>query len=154
MLRFRNMETPPKHSDWSKSFMYSLHETYFMTQKRLEQRLAHHDSLTFSQFLILLPLHCQTSASQHDIAEFLHLTEATVSRHVTGLVKDGYIIRHEVEGNRRKHILKLSKKGASAFEKAHTAIEEELQSIFNIIPPKDRKNISDSFDLVLEKLIA
>lgn len=140
--------------DWSKSFMYSLHETYFMTEKRLEQRLAMKDGITFSQFLILLPLNCNGSASQNDIAEFLHLTEATVSRHVSGLVKNGYIIKHEEKGNRRKHILKLSKNGAAAFTKAHTAIEQELKNIFHIIPAKDRENISKSFELVLEKLIA
>ena len=146
------MEKPPEHMDWSKSFMYSLHETYFMTQKRLEQKLSLSDGLTFSQFLILLPLHCRDFASQNDIAEFLHLSEATVSRHVTGLVKDGYIIKNEEHGNRRKHILKLSKSGTSAFMKAHAAIEEELKSIFHVIPLKDRENISRSFELVLTKL--
>ena len=147
------MEKPPKHMDWSKSFMYSLHETYFMTQKRLEQKLAQSDGITFSQFLILLPLNCHDSASQNDIAEFLHLTEATVSRHVTGLVKDGYILRHEEKGNRRKHILKLSKSGTAAFTKAHAAIEEELKSIFDVIPTLDRENITKSFELVLTKLV-
>ncbi len=146
------MEKPPKHMDWSKSFMYSLHETYFMTQKRLEQKLTQSGGITFSQFLILLPLNCHDSASQNDIAEFLHLTEATVSRHVSGLVKNGYIIRHEEKGNRRKHILKLSKSGTSAFMNAHTAIEEELKNIFHIIPTKDRENISKSFELVLANL--
>ena len=140
--------------DWSKSFMYSLHETYFMTQKRLEQKLAKVNGVTFSQFLIFLPLHCDGSACQNDIADFLHLTEATVSRHIASLVKDGYIIRHEVEGNRRKHILKLSKKGSTAFTKAHTAIEEELQDIFHVVPVKDRESITETFDLVLKNLIA
>ncbi len=133
--------------------MYSLHETYFMTQKRLEQKLTQVDGITFSQFLILLPLNCHDSASQNDIAEFLHLTEATVSRHVTGLVKDGYILKQEEKGNRRKHILKLSKSGTTAFMKAHTAIEEELKNIFHVIPGKDRENISKSFELVLAKLV-
>jgi DNA-binding MarR family transcriptional regulator len=143
----------PDNLDWSKSFMYSLHETYFLVEKRLESRLAHEGDITFSQFLVLLPLQCNSGASQSDVAEFLHLTEATVSRHIATLDKEGLLERHEEEGNRRKHILSLTQKGAAAFKRAHAAIEAELKDIFSVVPVKDRERITENFDRVLAKLV-
>lgn len=139
--------------DWSKTFMYSLHETYFLIQKRLETRLAKQDAVTFSQFLILLSLQCQSEGSQSDVANFLHITEATVSRHMSTMEKEGLLQKKEVPDNRRKHLITLTPKGAAAFKKAHTVIEKELKEIFAVIPEKDRTHITNTFDTVLKKLI-
>jgi DNA-binding MarR family transcriptional regulator len=146
------LSSRPDKLDWSKSFMYSLHETYFLIEKRLEHRLTLDNEITFSQFLILLPLRCE-SASQSDIANFLHLTEATVSRHITTMAKEGLLIKKEVAGNRRKHVLTLTPKGTMAFKKAHTLIEKELKEIFTVVPEKDRARITETFDSVLTNLI-
>ncbi len=146
------MEQSKDRSDWSKSFMYSLHETYFLVEKRLEQKLTEVGGITFSQFLIMLPLRCERTACQTEIANFLHLTEATVSRHISGMTKDGYLLRKEDPGNRRKHILSLTPKGTKAFMRAHTLIDAELKDIFDDIPLSDRKYITNTFDTVLNKL--
>ncbi len=143
----------PDKLDWSKSFMYSLHETYFLVEKRLEHCLTENGGITFSQFLIFLPLHCGDEVSQSDVATFLHLTEATVSRHITTMARDGLLTKKEVTGNRRKHTLTFTPKGSAAFKKAHTIIENELKEIFAIIPEKDRSKISHTFDTVLTTLI-
>lgn len=139
--------------DWSKSFMYSLHETYFLIEKRLEKTLSECDGITFSQFLILLPLHCTPQASQSHIADFLHLTEATVSRHITGMEKDGFLLKKEAVGNRRKHVLSLTSKGEKVFKKAHGVIEKDLKEIFAVVEDRDRKKVSQIFQTLLEKLI-
>ena len=140
--------------DWSKSFMYSIHQTYFLVQKKLEQKLQKVGNISFSQFLILLPLHCKGQTSQNDIADFLHLTEATVSRHINSLSKDGILTRKEDPDNRRKHILALTPKGIKEFTNAHKLIESELKNIFEVIPVKNRTLITKAFDTVLVKLIS
>ena len=138
--------------------MYSIHQTYFLVQKRLEQKLLEIKGITFSQFLILLPLHCKERAKEHasqaDIAEFLHLTEATVSRHISSLEKDKMLTRKEDPENRRKHMLELTTKGAEEFSRAHKIIETELKSIFEVIPTGDRTQIIHTFDIVLKKLLS
>ncbi len=139
--------------DWSKSFMYSIHQTYFLVQKKLEQKLQKVGNISFSQFLILLPLHCKGKASQSDIALYLHLTEATVSRHINSLSRNGILTRKEDPDNRRKHILALTPKGTKEFSNAHKIIESELKKIFDIIPVKDRTLITKAFDSVLIKLV-
>lgn len=139
--------------DWSKSFMYQIHQTYFFAEKRLEHRLLAEKGISFSQFLILLGLRCNESASQTEIAQFLYLTEATVSRHITALEKGRYLTRKEDQNNRRKHVLGLTAKGQKAFTDAHKVIEDELKDIFGPIPKKDRTLIEDAFAHVLAKLL-
>ena len=133
--------------------MYSLHETYFLVEKRLEQRLSEDNGVTFSQFLIFLPLHCGEDVSQQGVANFLHLTEATVSRHISKMAREGLLEKKEVTGNRRKHTLTMTTKGSAAFKKAHARIEKELKEIFAVVPEKDRSSITKTFDTVLATLI-
>ncbi len=132
--------------------MYSIHQTYFLAEKRLEQKLRDTKGISFSQFLILLGLHCNSSTSQSGIADFLYLTEATVSRHITALEKVKLLSRKEDPTNRRRHILTMTPKGVVVFTAAHTIIEHELKKVFSIIPEKDRSLISKSFKDVIENL--
>lgn len=138
--------------DWSKSFMYSIHQTYFLAEKRLEHELTLAKGITFSQFLILLGLHCKERTSQSEIADFLYLTEATVSRHITALEAEKLLTRKEDPANRRKHILEMTAHGAKAFAAAHAIIERELKFIFEDIPVKDRAQIAKAFEGVITKL--
>lgn len=132
--------------------MYAIHQTYFLVEKRLEHKLHEAKGITFSQFLILLGLHCKSNTSQSGIARFLYLTEATVSRHITALEKEKLLTRKEDPDNRRKHILTMTVRGATEFASAHTIIESELKEMFAIIPEKDRALIMQSFKGVINKL--
>ncbi len=140
-----------RHMDWSKSFMYRLHEAYFLIEKRLTQCLDDAGEITFSQFLILVPLHCKGKLSQSEIATFLHLTEATVSRHITGLVNAKLLQRKEDKTNRRKYILTITAKGGKAFDRAQHLIDTELKKIFAVIPQTQRADLAHIFDLVLKE---
>ena len=138
--------------DWSKSFMYSIHQTEFLVKKHLEHRLNLKHGITFSQFLVLLSLRCNEKASQVDVAEFLHVTQATVSRHIVILSKQGLLSRNTKKGNRRTNTLQLTKKGERALSQAQTIIEHELEIVFGKIPSRDRKTILHAFELVLHQL--
>jgi DNA-binding MarR family transcriptional regulator len=141
--------------DFSKSFMYLIHQMHFLIQKHLDQLLLKHKSLTFSQFMIMVGLTCSHNGpvSQSTIAAQLDLTEATVSRHIATLVKLGLVKREEDSMNRRKHILSVTKKGSDAFQKARLLIDTELDSLFSVIPAKDRVSITKNFKLVLKNLL-
>jgi len=138
--------------NWSKSFMYALHQTYFLAEKRLESRLRDIHGITFSQFLILLGLHCTGKSSQNAIASFLFITEATVSRHVSVLEKAKYLTRKADATNRRRHILEMTMLGKKVFTTAHEIIQSELEDIFSCIQHKDRSRITKSFEGVIDKL--
>lgn len=147
--------------DFSKSFMYSVHQMHFLVQKHLEQVLLKHKCLTFSQFMILVGFKCSKSnsgstlsgsVSQTQIAAELDLTEATVSRHIGTLVKLGYVKREEDKNNRRKHILSITTKGMNVFKKAKEVIDAELTTLFSVINKNDRDSIMKNFQAVLNLL--
>jgi DNA-binding MarR family transcriptional regulator len=146
----------PLTEDFSKSFMFSIHQMFFLVEKRLEHILSKRKSLSFSQFLILVGFHCEESAgiSQSVVAERLHLTEATVSRHITTLVEQGLLSRMEDKANRRKHIIAITSKGKAAFKKTGAIVHKELDSIFSPIKEKDRANIMKNFSAVLDQLLS
>lgn len=141
--------------DFSKSFMYSIHQMYFLVQKHLEHSLLKSKSISFSQFMILVGFHCslELPVSQSLIAERLYLTEATVSRHVSTLVSLGLLSRTDDKENRRKHIINITTKGKKVFESAQKIIDKELNSIFSVIKESDRKNIIKNFNGVLSALL-
>lgn len=141
--------------DFSKGFMYSVHQMYFLVQKHLEHSLLKSKSISFSQFMILVGFHCSASGpvSQSLIAEQLYLTEATVSRHISTLVDIGLLSRSEDKDNRRKHIIKITPKGMKAFLSAQKVIDKELNSIFSVIKEKDRDSIMKNFSSVLSTLL-
>jgi DNA-binding MarR family transcriptional regulator len=141
--------------DFSKSFMFSIHQMCFLVQKHLDHILLKKKSLTFSQFMILVSFKCSETgeSSQSLIAEKLNLTEATVSRHISTLVREGFLLRSEDKANRRKHVISLTMKGKQAFRKASRHIDKELKVILSPINQKDRANIMRNFSAVLAKLL-
>lgn len=150
-----NPENLVCEKDFSKSFMYSIHQMYFLVQKHLEQSLLKAKSISFSQFMILVGFHCspELQVSQSLIAERLYLTEATVSRHVSTLVSLGLLSRMDDKDNRRKHIIKITTKGKKIFDIAQSVIDKELKSIFSAIKEKDRESIMKNFSGVLSVLL-
>jgi DNA-binding MarR family transcriptional regulator len=143
-------------SSFSKSFMYSVHQMYFLVQKHLEKKLQVLKTLSFSQFLIIVCfVDCKKKqeSNQTDIAKYLNYTEATVSRHMEKLVKLKYIKKAKDENNKRKQVITMTELGISEFQKAKKIIEDELEKIFGVIDIKERKKIIDNFDKVLKKLI-
>lgn len=150
-----SMEQCDFGNDFSKSFMFSIHQMYFLVQKHLEHVLLKRKSLSFSQFLILVGFHCGdgNAVSQSAIAEKLNITEATVSRHISTLVEQGYLSRSEDAKNRRKYIIEITKKGNLAFKKAAEIVHKELDATFSSITEKDRKNIMKNFSNILTPLL-
>ena len=141
--------------DFSKSFMYSIHQMHFLVQKRLDHVLSQHKSLSFSQFMILVGFMCSSNhgVSQTSIAEHLNLTEATVSRHISSLVDLKMLSRSLDKTNRRKHNITITEKGKKVFETARKLIDTELSSIFSSIKEKDRSAIMKNCTQVLSELL-
>lgn len=105
--------------------------------------------------MILVSFKCSETGemSQSLIAERLNLTEATVSRHISALVREGLLTRTEDTSNRRKHIISITTKGKNAFKKAANHIDKELHVLFAPIKDADRKNIMKNFSAVLTELL-
>jgi DNA-binding MarR family transcriptional regulator len=141
-------------ADFNGGFMHTIHLLYFTVQKRVEQVLLARADVSFSQFLILAgftPKDCPYM-TQARLAEYLHVTEATVSRHITSLVAKGLLSKEKDPTNKKTFTLLLTNKGQKAFSKAKTIAMQELDNAFITIKDSDKKRIIKIFSQTITSL--
>ena len=141
--------------NFSKSLMYQIHMMMFLTEKRLEKKLEDMSPLSFSQFVILMGVTCQhgDAGTQSTLADFLHMTEATISRHIKILSGNGFLFKEQSPENKKVRLLKLTEPGKSVFSKAEKIIQKELDAIFSPIGIKEQKSLYKEFDKLRHSLL-
>ena len=78
--------------------------------------------------------------SARDIVEVRNLKANLVSIHVDRLVREGYLTRSEVPGDRRKHALALTEKAAPIVEAGRKMQEEFFETMFSGIGQEERES--------------
>ncbi len=109
---------------------------------------------TISQFKILVAIKRSPNISQQAIAEFWGATEASTSRQIEILAKKGLISRARDPENRRKYVLKLTKRGQKEIKRASLLMNATFERIFEEISDKDREafyNLVQSFISVIKE---
>lgn len=77
--------------------------------------------------------------SARDIVEVRSLKANLVSIHVDRLVRDGYLTRSEVPGDRRKHALALTEKAAPIVEAGRIMQADFFEKMFRGISGQERE---------------
>ena len=90
----------------------------------------------------LIQIYRNDSLSQDDLAKLFGQSKGTIAKHLKILEDDGYIIREVDANNRRKYILKTTKKG----EKLAIFLIDELKEW------NDKVGISDLDDETISKI--
>lgn len=72
-------------------------------------------------------LHAQPTSSE--VADRLHVTRGTLTVSVNRLVQKGYVLRHQVTGDKRVVALTLSRKGRLMY-RAHQAFHQKMVAHF------------------------
>ena len=95
--------------------------------------------------------------SARDIVEVRNLKANLVSIHVDRLVREGYLTRSEVPGDRRKHALALTEKAAPIVEAGQKMQEDFFETMFAGISQEKREScfailetIGQNMDAVLK----
>lgn len=96
-------------------FFALLHKAVFATDRHANLLLSKQDSY-FSDFLILNALLSCEDPSQQNIAKYLNLTPAAVSRRIDALVARGLAKRTEDPNSRRTNRIALTKSGKDEIE--------------------------------------
>ena len=132
-------------------FMHVVHMFYVSIQKHLEQTLTKEGKISFSQFLVLIGFYCeeQSTLTQAKLAEYLMLTEATVSRHIGILVTKKLLHKEKDSTNKKIYNLTLTEEGKKTVERSKKLIHEELDTIFKHISEKDKSSIIKNFSQTL-----
>lgn len=105
-------------------------------------RLAPH-RLSEGKFVLLFLLHAQPDGlSPHQLADRAGVTRATVTGLLDGLERDGYLVRHAGEADRRTFIVMLTRKGktaAATLFKEHTSW---IASLFGGLSAQDKTQLA------------
>lgn len=124
--------------------------TIIMTGKLLVKKinsefLALHSEITFEQMGVLyyISKNHKKKIIQQEIAELINKTKSAVLRTIDILEKKRFLIRTQMEGDRRKNIIQLTDKGWLIIEKMHEIflkIDTELNSRLTIEEQKNCKS--------------
>ena len=140
---------------FSQSLMYQIHTMTFLSERMFEKKLSKNSPLSFSQFVILMGINCQEfgSTNQTTLADFLHMTEATISRHIKILCQEGLLCREASIANKKTKLLTLTDLGAKAFDKTHSIIKKEIDSIFSSLKEIEKNNLAHYFERLVATLL-
>ncbi len=117
--------------------------TYAIYKNKLDYSLKNPNNLDLNQeSRYLMQIYQNEGLSQDDLANLFGQSKATIAKHLRTLEDEGYIIRQIDDNNRRKYILKTTKKG----EKLAILKIKELKDW------NDKVGISDLDEETLEKI--
>jgi len=101
-----------------------------------------------SQFLIMLAILKRPLLSQQDIAHFLRVTPAAVSRQIELLRDKQLIVLGENKQNRREHVLSLTKSGQDIMLNARKLLGKRMTQAFSVLTAEEQ----DQLTVLLSKL--
>lgn len=122
---------------------YLLHHLSFVLDRQSDQLLQDALGIGFSQFKILLALKWHENVQQRAIAEYLGQTEASVSRQIKLLQKQGLLMSTVSPRNRREHITRLTAKGNRLAERGKELLNSYHAPMFARLAPAQQAQFLD-----------
>ncbi len=131
------------------SFFALLHKAVFATDRHANALLIKENS-TFSDFLILNTLLRCEDLSQQNIALFLNLTPAAVSRHIDILVKRELAQRTEDPRSRRANRITLTQKGKTEIARMQKVLRKGFKNNIAVLSEKEMKSVCRVLEVLLK----
>lgn len=122
---------------------YLLNHLAFVLGRQSDQVLQERLGIGFSQFKIMMVLNWDPAIQQKQIAERLGQTEASVSRQIKLLHKQGMLATKISPKNRREHITTLTAKGERLTEEALRTLNDYHQPVFAQLSEKDQQKLTE-----------
>ena len=116
--------------------------------RQSDQVLQEQLGIGFSQFKILMILHWKPETKQRYIADKLSQTEASISRQIKLLEKQGLITVHVSKENRRQHMTRLTPKGLRVIEKALDVLNSYYAPMFSGLSDKQKEQLLGTLNIM------
>ena len=136
-------------NNFSDAIAYKIHKAVFVMDKVADFSLQNKLDLTLSQFFILMAVDRNPNVTQIEIAKFLELTQAAVSRQIEVLRNKKLISITQNERNRRENILHPTPLGQKLFKQASKILDETFGNLYEIMNEKEKENLEKSLDKLL-----
>lgn len=92
----------------------------------------------------------QPGLSQNALAENLGLEKSTMSRHIQGLIKEGYVVSQASAEDKRLLALYLTHKGEAMCRNITASMHEYITLLFKQIPENKADQVIESLEILLE----
>lgn len=116
--------------------------------------LARESGMTTSQLVVLQILNSQTEMTARQLAESMHLTQATVTSLLDRLQDRGWITRRRGEQDRRRVYVQLSDEGRRQLERTPESLQERFLGQFTALQPWEQSTILAALQRVAHLLDA
>lgn len=133
----------------SHRFFALLHKAVFATDRHANTLLSKEDSY-FSDFLILNALLSCEDHSQHNIAMYLNLTPAAVSRRIDALVTRGLAKRTEDPNSRRSNRIALTAKGKAEVARMQKILGQGFKNQISSLSAKEMQSTCRVLETLLD----
>jgi len=120
-----------------------LHHLVAMLSRESDQILMEQLGIGLSQYKILSAIHSHPHIQQKIIASMLGQTEASVSRQVKILQKDGLLIARKNPQNQREHIAELTARGLRLIEAAEHSLGNYHAKFLSGLSGKQQNHIGE-----------
>lgn len=133
------------------SLIYTLHKLVFVLERQSDEALHSSFSFGFTQFKILTGAKYCAGLTQKDIANYLGQTEASVSRQLKIMSRQGLLVVKQDEQNRRRHTVVLTRKGEELTREAIEVLDATHASVFGSLSFKEQTMTKELIDRLITK---
>jgi DNA-binding MarR family transcriptional regulator len=135
--------------DTDRSLGYTLHRLGFVMDRQSDMLLQEKFGIGFSQFKIMIALLKHEGIQQREIAEFLGQTEASISRQIKAMSREGLILSRRDAANRRQRITSLTAKGGQVATSAIAALDAHFSPIFERLSESEQASLQQTLDRLM-----
>ena len=129
---------------------YLLQRLAFCLGRQSDQVLQEQLGIGLSQFKILMISQWKPNVQQKKIADGLGQTEASISRQIKLLQRDGLLSITVSPNNRREHIAQLTPKGVKMTDKALEVLNNYHAPMFARLSDKQKKDLLESLSIMYD----
>lgn len=114
-----------------KMHLYESLKAIFLHIDNHEKTYLSNQGLNIPRFYILLHVSHNPGINYIDLSDRLLCTKSNTTRVVQGMVKDGFITRHNDPNDRRSYQLYLTEKGANLLSRVYPGFVKQIESLMS-----------------------
>lgn len=122
---------------------FLLQHLAFSLGRQTDQVLLEQLGIGYSQFKIMLVLREDVNVRQRHIADILGQTEASISRQIKLMCRDGFLRSEVNPGNRREHLTALTLKGERIIDESIRILNRYHSSVYSSLSQKQQRQLSE-----------
>ncbi len=131
---------------------WQIHKLAFLLEKRADENLKKQVGIGFAQYKVLEAIGRNALAKQNVIAELLDQTEASISRQIKILEKQGLIVVATVMGNKRARELTLTDRGDALMHQCEGIMDMSQAQVIGGMTLQEQHVFQDLFGRMLERV--